>query len=271
MNMIPHIIHYCWFGRNSLPEEAKKCINSWKKYLPGYEIKEWNEDNFDIHICPYVEEAYKTKKWAFVSDYARFWILYNYGGLYFDTDVEIIRPIDQIVSSGPFMGIEAGNNLVAPGLGLGAISGMPIYSEILKFYDKAHFLNPDGTQNEMTVVMYVSDILRKHGWNETKANEITKVDGLSIYPEDYFCPQNYLTGEIKITNNTVSIHHYSMSWKSSLDRIIKKIETCKAKKGIKYNIRRCVSFPFRIVSKIQKLGFKNTIIFSFSKINRKHI
>lgn len=271
MNMIPRVIHYCWFGHNPLPESARKCIASWRRYCPDYEIQEWNEDNFNLHICPYVEEAYKSKKWAFVSDYARFWILYNYGGLYFDTDVELIRPIDQIVFNGPFMGIEAGNNLVAPGLGLGAVDGMTIYAEILKFYDNAHFLKPDGTQNEITVVMHVSDILRKHGWNETKANIITRIEGINIYPEDYFCPQNYFTGDTKITCNTVSIHHYSMTWKSYLDKIIKKIETCRDSNGLEYKIRRCASFPFRIASKIQKLGFKNTIAFTLSKIDRKHI
>lgn len=104
--MIPKIIHYCWFGRNPLPELAQKCIASWKKYLPDYEIKEWNEDNFDVNIIPYTAEAYAQKKYAFVSDYARFWILHKYGGIYFDTDVEVIRPIDDIIARGNFMGFE---------------------------------------------------------------------------------------------------------------------------------------------------------------------
>ena len=117
--MIPKIIHYCWFGRNPLPESAQKCIASWKKFLPDYEIKEWNEDNFDVNIIPYTKEAYEAKKYAFVSDYARFWILYKYGGLYFDTDVEVIKPMDDIIERGPFMGIEvpannAGTPKVAP-------------------------------------------------------------------------------------------------------------------------------------------------------------
>lgn len=104
--MIPKIIHYCWFGRGPLPELAQKCIASWKKYLPDYEIKEWNEDNFDVNIIPYTAEAYAEKKYAFVSDYARFWVLYKYGGIYFDTDVEVIRPLDDIIAKGNFMGCE---------------------------------------------------------------------------------------------------------------------------------------------------------------------
>ena len=122
--MIPKIIHYCWFGRGEKPALAKKCIASWRKFFPDYEIKEWNEGNFDVNIIPYTAEAYACKKYAFVSDYARFWVLYKYGGLYFDTDVEVIRPMDDIVARGPFMGIETPatfGNLpnVAPGLGLG--------------------------------------------------------------------------------------------------------------------------------------------------------
>ena len=117
--MIPKIIHYCWFGGNPLPELAIKCIESWKKYLPDYEIKEWNESNFDINCCAYVREAYEAKKWAFVSDYARFWILYQHGGLYFDTDVELIKSIDDLIVKGAFMGCEPWN--AAPALSLSLI------------------------------------------------------------------------------------------------------------------------------------------------------
>ena len=130
--MIPKIIHYCWFGRNPLPELARKCIASWRKYLPDYEIKEWNEDNFDVNIIPYTAEAYAQKKYAFVSDYARFWILYRYGGIYFDTDVEVIRPLDDIIARGCFMGFETDpapkqsgvDACVNPGLGLGVAPGL---------------------------------------------------------------------------------------------------------------------------------------------------
>ena len=104
--MIPKVIHYCWFGRNPLPPFAVKCIESWKKFLPGYEIKEWNEDNFDVNIIPYTQEAYEARKYAFVSDYARFYILYHHGGIYFDTDVEVIKSIDDIIERGAFMGCE---------------------------------------------------------------------------------------------------------------------------------------------------------------------
>ncbi len=131
---IPKIIHYCWFGGNPLPQMAQRCIDSWKKYLPDYEIKQWDETNFDVNIIPYTRQAYEAKKYAFVSDYARFLILYQYGGLYFDTDVEVIKPLDDIVAKGPFMGCQdkytprgdVYSLHVAPGLGLGVYAGHPI-------------------------------------------------------------------------------------------------------------------------------------------------
>ena len=148
--MIPKIIHYCWFGRNELPKSALRCIDSWRKHFPDYEIKEWNEDNFDVDMMPFTREAYSRKKYAFVSDVARFWILYHHGGLYFDTDVEVIHPMDDIVEHGAFMGIEVecGNGnifpLINPGLGLGAEPGMEFYRRVLEHYSSCHFLDADG-------------------------------------------------------------------------------------------------------------------------------
>ena len=169
--MIPKIIHYCWFGGQELPPLAKKCIESWKKYFPDYEIKRWDESNFDVNIIPYCAEAYKAKKYAFVSDYARFWILYKYGGLYFDTDVEVIKPMLDIVESGAFMGCE--NELcptatecslgIAPGLGLGASAGMSLYRDFLDLYENLHFLNPNGSLNVTTIVYYATDLLSQKG------------------------------------------------------------------------------------------------------------
>ena len=147
--MIPKTIHYCWFGGNPLPKLAMKCINSWKKYFPDYTIIEWNEHNYDISKIPYIAEAYKAKKYAFVSDYARFDILYQCGGLYFDTDVEVIKPFDDILSHGPFMGCEIDGGEkeinVAPGLGIAASPGLGIYKHIIDFYATQHFLKDDGS------------------------------------------------------------------------------------------------------------------------------
>lgn len=217
--MIPKKIHYCWFGHNPLPELAIKCINSWKKFFPDYEIIEWNESNFNVNIIPYTAEAYRLKKYAFVSDYARFWILYNYGGLYFDTDVEVIKGMEDIIDKGAFMGCELApiNNgplvpIIAPGLGMGAQANHPLYKQVIDYYQNNHFMSLKGRMTG-TVVQIVSSILLK---NELNVNlfEITKIKDIYIYPNDFFCPMVALTKEIHITDNTRSIHHYTATWKN---------------------------------------------------------
>lgn len=223
--MIPKVIHYCWFGRGQMPELAQKCIESWKKYLPEYEIKEWNEDNFDVNIIPYTAEAYRAKKYAFVSDYARFWILYNYGGLYFDTDVEIIRLMDDIIEAGPFMGCENPATPgatpmsigVAPGLGLGVNPGLGLYREILDFYSSLHFIMEDGSLNTHTVVEYTTKVLCEHGLKNT--NDIQHIADVNIYPMDYLNPKSFTTGKINITPNTRAIHHFAASWHGPKEKI----------------------------------------------------
>ncbi|NRO27420.1 glycosyltransferase family 32 protein [Lactobacillus helveticus] len=230
--MISKVINYCWFGKAPIPNKVKKCIDSWKKYFPDYEIKQWNESNFDINCCSYVREAYKLKKWAFVSDYARFKILYENGGVYFDTDIEVIKDMHDIIESGPFMGYESfyaddkinlkKETLVNPGVGLAAEKGMDIYKEILNYYEKQHFLNSDGSINYATVVERVTEILRKNGLIPN--GKMQKVKGITIYPSDYFCPLNHMTGKLNITDNTRSIHLYTASWQSKGAKLKKQIK-----------------------------------------------
>ncbi len=215
--MIPKVIHYCWFGRNPLPRSARKCISSWQRHMPDYEIKEWNEDNFDINICPYVAEAYAQKKYAFVSDYARFWILHHHGGLYFDTDVELIRPLCHLVEDGNFMGIEqslatngrGGTDAtigVAPGLGICAAKDNALMREITDYYDRLpHFDIAAGT-----VVTHTTALLRDRGLRNEDRRQ--RVAGFTIYPHSVLCPMDSTTGIITIEPDTVAIHHYSCSW-----------------------------------------------------------
>ena len=232
--MIPKIIHYCWFGRGPLPELAQKCIASWKKYLPDYEIKELNEDNFDVNIIPYTAEAYKAKKYAFVSDYARFWILYQYGGIYFDTDVEVIRPIDDIVERGNFMGFEtdpkpqlkedASEASVNPGLGMGVAPGLGIIKKMLDYYEGRHFEFIPGGIGQLTIVHIATEVLRKAGLKQQQG--ILQVDDMWIYPAEYFCPINLKTGRIHVRPNTRTIHHYAGTWQDkhfSFKEWIKKV------------------------------------------------
>lgn len=270
---IPKVIHYCWFGGNPLPELAIKCIESWKKYCPDYEIKEWNESNFDINSCDYIKEAYEAKKWAFVSDYARFWILYYEGGLYFDTDVELIRSIDDIIERGNFMACEKAMNVevgtnIAPGLGIAANPGLEIYREILDFYEKKHFLREDGNIDVTTIVKYTTDILKKYGF-ESK-NEIQLVADIYIYPPEYFCPKDYQTEKINITENTRAIHHYSESWHGIYEKGIKKIENFFGKYGkTGKRIGKMICFPLHVLKKIEHIGIRRTLKVARSKIKKK--
>lgn len=215
--MIPHIIHYCWFGRNPLPESALKCIASWRKYFPGWEIKEWNEDNFDVKMIPYTAEAYAAKKYAFVSDYARFWVLYLYGGVYFDTDVEVIRPFEDILAHGAFMGAEIDGRdgicapVVAPGLGIGAPAQLALYKSILDYYATIRFIRPDGSHNITDAVVNITTReLTKAGLKKTAVMQI--VESITIYPADFFNPFDDATGKLRKTENTHSIHWFSKTW-----------------------------------------------------------
>ena len=214
--IFPKIIHYCWFGGAEMPELMQNCIASWRHFFPHHEIKEWNETNFDVNLLPYTQEAYKKKKYAFVSDVARFWILYHEGGIYFDTDVEIISSFDEIIAKGAFMGVEsqckAGDlPLVNPGLGLGAEKGNPVLKSIFDYYKTLHFLNEEGEQNSGTVVMHTTHVLAEQ-YRLQSSNEIQELDGITIYPKEYFCPFDDLTGVLKLTENTRSIHWFAKTW-----------------------------------------------------------
>lgn len=227
--MIPKKIHYCWFGGKPLNKLGKKCLKSWKKYFPDYEIIEWNESNFDFNCCQYVKEAYEAKKWAFVSDYARHKILYEQGGIYFDTDVEVIKSFADILEKGAFMGCEnpidnENNQFICPvasGLGCAAEPGLSFYREMLDDYEKSSFLNEDGTLNLYTIVERTTDLLKKHGLENT--NAIQRIADINIYPAEYFCPIDLRDGVLRITENTYSIHHYAASWESKYSIIRGKI------------------------------------------------
>jgi mannosyltransferase OCH1-like enzyme len=207
--MIPKVIHYCWFGGNPLPPLAVKCIESWKKHCPDYEIKEWNESNFDVNFNEYSKEAYKAKKWAFVSDVARLHVIYTEGGIYLDTDVEIIKPLDCFLNSTMFIGFE-NNEFIATGLGFGAEENFHIVKKMLDIYNDISFLNPNGTFDTTPCPEYNTEIMRQEGFiiNNTKQT----IKNVTVYSTEYFCPKDYKTNKLKITPNTHTIHHYDASW-----------------------------------------------------------
>ena len=216
--MIPKVIHYCWFGHNPLPPLAQKCIASWRKFFPDYEIKEWNEDNFDVNSIPYTAQAYKHKKYAFVSDYARFKILYENGGIYFDTDVEVIKPMDDILAKGAFFGLEDNHDVFscAPGLGFACNAKLCLLKDMLNLYENMQFETADGAINKKTIVEHFSEHLIKKGL-QPKAG-IIEFEGVFIYPADYFCPKPSEFSKIQISENTRTIHHYAASWIDSKQR-----------------------------------------------------
>lgn len=211
--LIPKIIHYCWCGPNDIPEEDKKRIERWKKICPDYKIMEWNESNYNFHKNRYMDEAYKKEKWGFVPDYARFDIIYQYGGIYLDTDVELIKKLDELLKNDAFFGFET-TEFVASGLGFGAIPQNKIVGKMRDLYNDIDFIKKDGTLNLVSSPCYTTRVLKEFGFIMNGSMQC--IEGCRIYPVDYFCPLNYISGELNITSNTYSIHWYAASWLSAL-------------------------------------------------------
>ena len=207
--LIPKIIHYCWFGKKTIPDKYKRWMDSWKRFCPDYEIKEWNESNYDISKNHYMRQAYECEKWGFVPDYARLDIIFNNGGIYLDTDVEIIAGLDELLYQDGFAGFET-EELVALGLGFGAVPGLAIIKEMMEFYENQNFINEDKSLNMTASPRLQTEVLLKHGLKQNGEYQI--VDGLTIYPEKMFCGKNVSTRRIKLKSYTKSIHHYDASW-----------------------------------------------------------
>lgn len=207
--MIPKVIHYCWFGRGQKPEQALMCIESWKKYLPEYELKEWNEDNFDITQNQYVREAYENRKFAFVTDYVRLYALYHDGGVYMDTDVEVIGSYDQFLHHHAFSGFETDGN-VPTGM-MAAEKGSVWAKELLDQYDDRKFVKEDGSFDMTTNTTVITNYMLEKGLKlNNKYQDFP--DLCTMYPADFFCPKDHRTGKIRCTKNTVCIHHFAGSW-----------------------------------------------------------
>lgn len=218
--MIPKVIHYCWFGRNPLPSLAKKCIASWKKYLPDYEIKEWNEDNFDLDMYPYVREAYDNRKFAFVTDVVRLYALYNEGGIYMDTDVEVLKSLDPFLHHTAFSGFES-ETLIPTGI-MASEKGGKWAKDNLDYYNNRHFVLPDGNFDLTTNVTTITNYMLNHGLQQN--NTFQDFPNLiTFYPKDYFCPISLKDFKLYKTQNTACIHHFAGSWKSDSEKAKKRI------------------------------------------------
>ncbi len=211
--MIPKIIHYCWFGRGEKPALMKKCIKSWKKYCPDYEIIEWNEDNFDIDSCLWTKQAYEAKKYAFVSDYVRLYVLKKYGGIYMDTDQELIKPLDAFLHHKFFIGFTCGNY---PNTGvIGSIADSNVTNNLFKYYDDRVFIK-DGQMDCEPNTDTCVETLKQYGLELNGTRQ--SLEELDIYPSTYFCPTSCLTVENCISDETVAIHHFAMTWRSEKGR-----------------------------------------------------
>lgn len=206
---IPKTIHYCWFGGKEKPEIVKKCINSWRIYLSDYEMIEWNEENFNLTMNPYVQEAYESKKFAFVSDYVRVHALYHYGGIYLDTDVEVFKPFDDFLHHESFWGFEQGNYIATSTIG--AAKENPLIKKFFDFYKGKHFIREDGTSNELTNVFIITKILENLGLERN--GEYQDIDHIGVfYPQNYFSPYDYINCRTFKNENTYAMHHFYKSW-----------------------------------------------------------
>lgn len=237
--MIPKKIHYCWFGGGEMSEKELRCIESWKKLCPDYEIIRWDESNYDVTKCDYTKEAYEAKKWAFVSDYARLDIIYNNGGIYLDTDVEIIKSFDSLLDEKCFLGTEPSSYLIATGLGFGAEKGNENIKAMLDDYNGAHYRLGKDIYDPINCPTRNSRPFYKYGFS-TQMREVSSFNGATVYTTEYFAPYDPETATLNITDNTYSIHNYNASW----------IE--QEKKDIEYKINDYSKSHSRLITKIYK-------------------
>lgn len=217
--MIPKIIHYIWFGGKPYSKKIAKCINSWQKYMPDYEFKLWNENTFDIdNSCKFVKEAYAQKKYAFVSDYVRVYALYKFGGIYLDTDIELIKPIDNaILNTGMcILGTDESGYLTALMI---SCAKHPYFEELLNYYNSINFINKNGSLNMEVNNTYMQQILSNYGYKIS--NTLQRLsNNIHVYPDDYFHARSLTSGKLNITKNTYSIHWHTITWVPLKTRII---------------------------------------------------
>lgn len=252
MSSIPKIIHYCWFGGGKKPELIKDCISSWKKYLPDYKILEWNENNFKVEDFDFVYKAFNDKKWAFVSDYTRLWILYNYGGIYLDTDMEILKPLDDLLRNSSFGGLE--DDQIGFGI-WGCKKGDKFIGEVLNYYNNLNYDNYKDNLEELAIPIHLTKVAKENGYKDDvnfisndpmdsiAVEDLKEIEGyeeihhskdisdeggvekfhdkkieyflgnVAIYPKEYFYPKRHAWQEPIITENTYTIHHYEGAWR----------------------------------------------------------
>lgn len=213
---IPKIIHYVWVGEKAKPELFYRCLESWKKYCPDYKIIEWNETNFDINQSLFASQAYQAKKYGFVPDYIRAKVLYDYGGIYMDTDVELTKPLDDLLDNDFLISFE--NEAYLETAFLGSVKGHPFLNKMCKFYETHPFICGDKMDLTPSTPVWTLFLKKYYGLELKNKNQILySLDGnhdysVSVYNNEYFCPINFTTKEINVTQNTYAIHYFDASW-----------------------------------------------------------
>jgi glycosyltransferase len=233
--MIPKKIHYCWFGGEEIPDTIKKCMASWKKNLEGYELIEWNSTNFDLSINEFAAEAYQARKWAFVSDYVRLYVLYHEGGIYLDTDIEVLKPFDALLDQRAFTGFESMGTIAS--WIFGTEKGNPIFKTFLDYYENRSFVQADGSYDTTPNPIPLSRIC-KEKYGMTNSPERQNLGDITVYPQEYFCAKSVIDGKIRVTENSYTIHHFEGTWQTPNEKLMKKI------KYIVFNVLGDSLYPF---------------------------
>lgn len=218
---IPKIIHYCWFGEKEKPDSVKKCIESWKKFLPDYQLIEWNENNFNIEKLEYTKEAYVAEKYAFVSDVARIEALYQHGGIYMDTDVEVLKTFTPLLDARCILGMEE-KEYVATSF-MAFEKEHPLVKQFLNLYESISFFDKNGQIITGTNVAKLTNLLIEKGFvQENYYQELE--EGIKIYPKEFFSPYDYINCHYNITENSYCVHHFAVSWMSKKEQVKKRIK-----------------------------------------------
>jgi mannosyltransferase OCH1-like enzyme len=247
--LIPRVIHYCWFGRKPYPKIIQQSINSWSSYLPGFEFHLWTEDNFDYSSCIFSSQAYSMGKFAFVADYARIKILYQYGGIYLDTDMEWIKNIDAGILCNKAFASGENSSVISAGI-IGSIPGHPWIREILNYYENSSFIQQDGKMDLTSIPNIITQISSKFGFTNCRTIQ-NFFEDVQIYPPEYFYPKSYITNELVITDNSYTIHHFAESWLSFRTRLFMRVDRFFYQLGFKNSVVDSIKSPIKKIIKYQ--------------------
>ena len=261
---IPKVIHYCWYGNGAYSDEMNKCLMSWSRYCPNYEIIRWDESNTNLEENTFVKQAYQSGMYAFVADYVRLKVLYLYGGIYMDTDVELVRSLDDLLGNTAFSGFES-DSTVQTGL-IASTARTPVFRNLLQYYEKRHFIARNGQMDTTTNVTIMTAYFQQNGLQPN--NQQQTICGIVFYPKDWFCPKDWETRIVNITKNTYAIHHFKESWRTKAEKNHTILQGKLAKKYGKTVGKLISYFPYA-VDIFRENSIKQGVRFIFHKVKKK--